>query len=395
MTQEFESLAAEVDWERVSHDVWDALVIGAGPAGAMAAYRLAREGAAVLLVEKSVFPRPKVCGCCLNLSTLSSLDAADLGNLPVRLGARPLERVEIRMPSGSAVLKLPGGVALSRERFDAALVDEAIRAGATFASHTQASVGDINDGARTVRLRGNEGEVSARARYVLVADGLAGTSLARLPEFSTAVKRESHIGAGVILDGGESFGREGTIFMACGRAGYVGAVVLEDGRLNLAAALDRKITRGGSSIGELADGLLQGANLPSPLGITRQSWRGTPALTRTRRRIAGDRVLVLGDAAGYVEPFTGEGMAWALASANVVAHLVLQAAEHDRPDLASNWSRVYGKLIGRRQRVCRAVSTLLKKPWMARTALGLLAPLPWLAGPWVRSVNTAPAFSTL
>ena len=55
---------------------WDAVVVGAGPAGSMAALGLARAGAAVLLVDRATFPRPKVCGCCLNGAALAALRSA-------------------------------------------------------------------------------------------------------------------------------------------------------------------------------------------------------------------------------------------------------------------------------------------------------------------------------
>ena len=106
-------------------------------------------------------------------------------------------------------------------------------------------------------------------------------------------------------------------------------------------------------------------------------------------------MLVFGDAAGYVEPFTGEGMAWALLSANAIAPLVLEALRNDSYDLAERWSQTYQDLIGRRQRTCRAVSALLRIPWMARSAVSVLSPMPWLARPWVRRVNTPPSLSSL
>ena len=71
-------------------DTWDAIVIGAGPAGALSATLLARQGSSVLLVERRAFPRRKVCGGCLNARALSSLDRACLGASVRALGATPL-----------------------------------------------------------------------------------------------------------------------------------------------------------------------------------------------------------------------------------------------------------------------------------------------------------------
>jgi flavin-dependent dehydrogenase len=286
---------------------------------------------------------------------------------------------------------LPGGVSVSRETFDAALAREAVAAGAEFLPHTRAVVEPAAGDYRTVELQSGRDKVSVRSKVVLAADGLAGTSLSRLPGFEISVHRGSHFGAGVILDDATGYDRPGAIYMVCGKGGYVGAVVLEDGRLNLAAALDRSYTRGGMSVGQLAAEILERSKMPLPEGVASQAWRGTPPLTRKRRRLATGRVFVLGDAAGYVEPFTGEGMAWSLASAVAIAPLAREAVAGYHDGLAEQWERLYRTMIGRRQRVCRTLSALLRRPWMARGALSLLAPMPWLAAPWVRSVNTPPA----
>ena len=60
---------------------WDALVIGAGPAGSVAARELARRGCRVLLVDKATFPRPKVCGCCVNGAAIRALERLGLGHV--------------------------------------------------------------------------------------------------------------------------------------------------------------------------------------------------------------------------------------------------------------------------------------------------------------------------
>ncbi|HEY7428386.1 MAG TPA: FAD-dependent oxidoreductase, partial [Gemmataceae bacterium] len=73
------TVAATTGLEEASRRTWDVVVVGAGPAGAMAAHELARRGCAVLLVDRAAFPRWKVCGCCLNGHALVTLQAAGLG----------------------------------------------------------------------------------------------------------------------------------------------------------------------------------------------------------------------------------------------------------------------------------------------------------------------------
>ena len=120
---------------------------GAGPAGSLAALALAGWGVPTLLVERSTFPRYKVCGCCIDGRTRAVLERAGVADVLARSGAVPLTSVRMGADKRSARLSLAGGFALSRERFDAALVGRAVRAGAHFLPGTRASLG----GARTMR----------------------------------------------------------------------------------------------------------------------------------------------------------------------------------------------------------------------------------------------------
>jgi flavin-dependent dehydrogenase len=366
---------------------WDVLVAGAGPAGALAARQLAREGAAVLLLDKAAFPRWKVCGCCLNGLALDALEAAGLGDLPERLHAQPLRRFQLATHNGCASVPLPVGAALSREAFDAALIDEAVRAGAVFLPRTAAFVQDETSGLRTVTLmRQGEGAV-VRARVVLVADGLAGQALKDLLGFDVALSPNSRLGAAALLEAGQSFYQPGTIYMACGHGGYVGLVRLEDGRLDVAAALDRAESRLQGGPAHLVARVLDEAGLPLPEGLRDAAWRGTPALTRLRKRISAERLFVLGDSAGYVEPFTGEGMAWAMLSASLVVPLARMAVDRWTPELGEQWEGRYRRFLRPRQRVVRAASYVLQHPRLTGFLVRILARAPRLANPVIRTIN--------
>jgi 2-polyprenyl-6-methoxyphenol hydroxylase-like FAD-dependent oxidoreductase len=181
--------------------------------------------------------------------------------------------------------------------------------------------------------------------------------------------------------------RPGTIFMASGRHGYVGLVRLESGGLGVAAALDVAEVRAAGSPGALAARLLDAVGWPVPAGLAGSGWRGTAALTRRATSLSAPRLFVLGDAAGYVEPFTGEGMAWALASAAAVAPLAARAVERWQPDLGRAWAECHRRTVTRRQFTCRAMAAVLRRPWLTRIVVGLLARLPALATPFVRAVN--------
>ena len=114
--------------EEVTRRTWDAVIAGAGPAGAVTALQLARRGCSVLLIDRSTFPRWKVCGCCLNGATLDALSALGLEHVVRGPNVPRLRRMRLAVGSGSAVLPLRGGVALSREALDTALIRAAVDA---------------------------------------------------------------------------------------------------------------------------------------------------------------------------------------------------------------------------------------------------------------------------
>jgi menaquinone-9 beta-reductase len=384
------TIAATTSLREAARCTWDAVVVGAGPAGSMAARELARRGLTVLLVDRASFPRWKVCGCCLNAHALATLQAAGLGELVPRSGAVPLRRICLAAAGREARLSLSGGVSLSRETFDAALVKAALQAGAAFLPQTQASLSPFAASSETRRIElstvggGVRTAEHLAARIVLVADGLGGKLIARAGVSDVTAAPGGRIGAGVVAAEGPAFYSPGTIYMACGRNGYLGLVRLEDGRLDLAAALEPAWVRDCGGPGCAAAELLAEVGWSEVPRLAELGWRGTPALTRRARRLAAERLFLLGDAAGYIEPFTGEGMAWALASAKALAPLVARAVQRWHPLLAWEWGAAYRELIGRRHFVCRFISGVLRAPRLTRTLIHLLAYAPALATPVVR-----------
>lgn len=373
--------------DEAARRTWSVLVVGAGPAGATAARELARRGVEVLLVDRATFPRWKVCGCCLNGNALATLERVGLGDLPRRKGATALTEMRLSARHYEARFAMAGGVSLSRETFDAALVAEATSAGAVFLPETTATLADLTTAARVVRLANRDGAVRIAARVLLAADGLGGVLLARSGENTAPPQLGARIGAGVISTDAPVFYRPGTLSMICGAGGYLGLVRLEDGRLDLAAAFDAQWMRRLGGPGAAASKLLNDAGWPLPAALEAAPWHGTPALTRQARRVAAERVFVLGDAAGYVEPFTGEGMAWALASGAAVAPLALRAASAWQHDLGREWTECYRRLVSCRQTACRAAAAVLRYPLLAGAIVAVLSCVPVLAVPFVRHLN--------
>jgi flavin-dependent dehydrogenase len=371
----------------MTENAFDAIVIGAGPAGSLAACLLARTGAHVLLVERQAFPRPKVCGGCLNAHALAALERAGLAGRVRTLGPRPITAVRTCQRSRSATLALPPGLAISRAPLDAELAAAAIDAGAVFAPETTARVVDegplpAHDGWRQVTLQPRQGQkTTARGRIVLAADGLSHGSLRACASMRSLLAPRARVGLGGLVPVGAVETAAGTITMAVGRHGYVGAVEVEGGRVNVAAALDPGFLKAQPSAAAAVTSILFEAGVRFDRRLESADWSGTIPLTRRLPVPAARRLFVLGDAAGYVEPFTGEGMAWAFAAAEAVVPLAIRAIEGWNDEMAGAWVATYARRIGRQQRWCRVVARLLRSPALVTPVVALLQRQPGLARP--------------
>ena len=377
----------------------DVLVIGAGPAGAATALLLAARGHDVLLVDRHHHPRWKVCGCCLAGEGVRLLGALGLGDLLDRVDAARPERVEIVGTSRRVHLPLHGTRVVSRARLDTALAEAATSAGAQFHPGWSAALESpgMTTGPRVVRLRRGAQTAVVSARIVVAATGLTplpGTADAQLPP-SPQLAAAPRIGTGAVFAPGSLGAVEPTpseVRMLVGRSGYLGLARLEDGRVDAAAAIDPEAMRHAGGLAASIADLLGEVGASAPDSDPVEGWRGTPVLTRSHPVPGADRLLLVGDAAGYVEPFTGEGMTWALQAAFDVVPVVdsvlsdgWRAAHLDR------WRRRCNR-AGRRRSVIRAVAWTTRSPRRVSAALQLLSVAPWIAAPWVRRV-TAPEYT--
>ena len=364
---------------------YDVVVVGAGPAGAVAARESARSGARVLLADRASFPRWKVCGACLGPGGLQALHRAGLGTLPERLGAVPLVNFSVATGQRTARMRLRGNVALSRLAFDEALVVEAVAAGVTFRSAARVSLTTGSQGADYVTLElrpvgsSDAGSEVVHAAVVVDATGLSGGLGESRPDVAT----DSRVGVGAVFRDPPSDVLPGDLHMIVDPTGYAGMVRDEAGRLNIAAAIDREaLAEHGiaEAVRRIVGGRRGGAMLERDPEF---GWKGTPALTRRRGRLAEHRLFRVGDAGGYVEPFTGEGMGWALSSGIDVASFVTRALNDWTDDIARGWHRDQSRRMARSQRFCRLLSGGLRRPGLVRASVRLLERYPSAARPLV------------
>jgi flavin-dependent dehydrogenase len=355
------------------------IVIGAGPAGAAAAMRLHDQGRSVLWVDRSNFPRPKVCGCCLNLAAIGGLALVRCDQTVRDLVAGDLRYWKLENGGRKIDASLPGGIAVSRTRMDMVLIDEARRRGIEVRTNCDARIVDVT--AKSVVVRLADASCDEMFDVAMLATGLSGGGVSRwLPWVQ---EPSGPLGAGIVVDELPGVAPQ-TIHMICGDQGYVGLVQLEDGRVDVAAALRKEkfnatgsesIKNGRAEILNQINSILASSSLGTLPQELATSLMTTPPLHRQRRAGSG-RLLAIGDAAGYVEPFTGEGMAWAIGTGIAAADCV--AGDRHDGDLGQMWCDTYAVMMRKRQWICRALSQSLASPSSSRWLMRGMHLAPWI-----------------
>jgi 2-polyprenyl-6-methoxyphenol hydroxylase-like FAD-dependent oxidoreductase len=306
---------------------------------------------------------------------LTALDSIGLGSLRCVAAAPRLACAEIRFGRRSARMPLPPGVVIDRAELDSELAARACEEGAVFLDGAAATLSNQASAAcESVAIQRGGVSQSVTARVVLVADGLGGSFFRSSPEFAPAVHPHARLGVGTILSPMSHDARlgppAGVVQMNAHADGYVGLANLCGGRLAVAAALDSRAIRDTGGPGPLAERILASCRTPCP-DLADARWLGTPGLTRSRPNPARRSLLLVGDAAAYVEPFTGEGMTWALLDA-------IRQAERAERYLADDHRSVASPRRASTH-ACRVVAAVLRRPLLARAAIGALAVSPLLA----------------
>ena len=327
----------------------DVLVVGAGPAGAVAAIVLARAGVRVRLIDRAVFPREKLCGDTINPGTLGMLRRLGLA-AGVEQRGLPIDGMIVTGEGGIAVEgRYPRdqrGLAISRRDFDAMLLAHATAAGVVFDCITaREALVDGPASAPIVRgiVAGNGARHQLHAKVVLAADGRRSTLAfgLRLVKHPPRPKRWA-IGAYFEDPIRASFGE-----MHIRRGRYIGVAPLGGGISNVCLVLPWS---GGDCDFRDPPGLLRNAIAGEPALRTRFAGRppvrnpimlGPLAVDVVRDDIEG--LVLAGDAAGFIDPMTGDGLRFAVRGGELAAAAALDA-------LAHGWSGVHARLRAARER---------------------------------------------
>jgi geranylgeranyl reductase family protein len=315
----------------------DVLVVGGGPAGAATATWAARAGLSVLLVERSRFPRHKACAEYLSPEAARDLDELGVLEEVESAGAERLLGFRIVSDDGGSVTGRFAeagrwtpyrryGLALPRATLDAIVLGAAERAGVEVRQGVALEALVVEDGVvRGARLRGPEGRREVAARAVVGADGL--NSLVARSLGLARRGRPRRLALVAHLMGVEGAGEVGEMFASRGR--YVGLAPIGEGRVNVAAVVpaaeagaiarnrDAALWRELESYPELA-------RRTAGARIIRRVMVAGP-FARRARRVTHPGALLVGDAADFFDPFTGEGIFAALRGGRLAAEALFQA----------------------------------------------------------------------
>ncbi|MET7748929.1 geranylgeranyl reductase family protein [Micromonospora sp. NPDC005367] len=299
-------------------DEFDVVVVGAGPAGAAAALAARRADARVLLLDRADFPRDKACGDGIAAHAVDAL--AELGVLDAVAGYPPLPALRLVGPGGGTVARpLPRpAYTVPREVFDARLVAAAVAAGAELRRHT---VRRLEQTADRVVL---DGDIVARA--VVGADG-AGSVVRRL--LGHPVNPDRHLALAMRGYAPAPPGSPEQLIVTSGERwpAYAWSFPIGDGRANIGYG---EVLRGEAlTRAYLLDRLA--ALLPGIDPAAVEGLRAHHLPLSTHRPVPGHRRVVLaGDALSLINPFTGEGIFYALVSGSLAG-----AAAAGAPDRAT------------------------------------------------------------
>jgi geranylgeranyl reductase family protein len=360
---------------------WDAIVVGAGPAGSATALLLARGGARVLLLDRARFPREKPCSEYLSPKSTRVLGRLGEDVLAAVAAAAPaqLTGMKVVAPSGAEVVGRfeTFSYALPRTRFDTILRAAAEAAGAQVREGVKVEDVLYDDGAVggvVARDTGTGKQETLRARVVVGADGLRSVVARRLGRVFTSPPRRIAFTAHVadargVHDLGE---------MHVGRPGYVGLGPIGDGVTTIALVVPfDQAYRGERFFAEL-DRFPGIAGRFDARRIVRPVLATGPFARWSRRPVAkGGGALLVGDAADFFDPFTGQGIYSALRGAELAAAAILESfatgaslrgyARARRREFTGKWllERMIGLAVGWPALIERVVGRMTRRPHLA------------------------------
>jgi menaquinone-9 beta-reductase len=330
-------------------ELFDVAIVGGGPAGSSCAAFCALAGLRTVVLEREKFPREKVCGDCLNPSCWPVLRRLGIAGRVRQLPHGILNAVEfIAIGGRKVIVDLPSGeeseIAIKRSLFDALLLSRARELGTQVYEETTVTALTSSNGWKIETARGS----TFAARTLVGADGRNST-VARLCNWLPRPARERvALQAHIALPTG--FGNR--VVLQFLPEGYSGQAPVNRDELNLCLV---------SNPSKLP-ALRHWAEKQFALRQDHQ-WRTITPLTRAALAPARDKLFLVGDAARVVEPFTGEGIYYALRSAELAAQTIMKVirGNHDA-DPASEYAEAHAAIYSGRLWINRLARSAVLSP---------------------------------
>jgi flavin-dependent dehydrogenase len=361
---------------------YDVIVIGAGPAGSTVSTLLAEAGRQVLLLEKSRFPREKLCGEFITPECFAVFDRLGVRQRIFDAGAKTIKRWTLFAPDGRSVEApmewLAGGyqhaIGLSRARMDAILLDRAVEAGVEIREGFHVSPGfHRENGLSHVEGKAN-GETVERfaAPVVIDSSGRNGAFSNQSPQPTTRIEGSRLFGCKIHLRAVEGLRERGELFFF--DDGYGGLSDVEDDRTNLCFLTTEATLREAKGDREKLLDLTMRSN-PAARSRLRNAavdgeWLGTGPISYGRKRSLPG-MIALGDAGAFIDPFTGSGILLALSGGELAARVInrsFAAGVRDVEVIAKKCDRLHRARFGLRFLACALWRAIAFKP-SARNAL--------------------------
>ncbi len=339
----------------------DVLVVGGGPAGSSCAIALAREGANVMLVDAQARGRDKCCGHCLSGRAWKIVSELGLRELVESVSTGATAQVAWRSGAQGFEMNLPAfGAITPRVELDKKLLDEAERIGVRVVQPATAKWLD----AQKFAVRLAEHTCVVDAKLVIAADGL-GSGIARARGWNPTSPGRKYGFAGSWRAPNALANWSGErIEMRVVRGGYLGMVAESHEQIHVAGLIDRnsKLGRPDELLNEVARSW---PLLAAALQEGRPSrWNAAGPLPWKPTRIADESTALVGDAAGYAEPFSGEGMRWAFESAYGLTRAWRQHGGWSA-EAAQTYSKWHSDHIASRQQKTLRMAWFLEQPTRA------------------------------
>lgn len=362
---------------------YDIAIVGAGPAGSSAAIRLANAGRSVLLIDRSRFPRHKLCGEFVSPECLEHLK--DLGVMPAveQAHPHPIQKT-VFFSSGGRSFSVDSrwlahnngeSIGLSRQSLDQILVGRAIGCGATV--ETEVSVVDVavaKDAPAQLVLRSADGSIHKTSASIVIDATGRGRYIARKFDKPAKTEKPRQVAFKAHFRGASIEPGACEIFSYTG--GYGGCSQVEDGLYNLCfiveAALVRSIGSDPSRVLERT--LLRNKRASQVLADIQVEgdWISVPiARYGSMDPAPAAGILAVGDAAAFIDPFTGSGIAMALQSSRLACNAIMERT--DRETVAAAYRRSHASTFQKRLRVCRALRFFSGSSKVADTMIAGLA----------------------